>query len=100
MKKYIILALLLISMVAVRGQANDNLIMMLSAEKTEFLLGEPVVVYLSLTNTGSEPVQVVNDVEPELDLYTYYITEPDGSKKTIRRYVRCGPWRSDHTSEK
>lgn len=81
MKKYIILALLLISMVAVRGQANNNLIMKLSAEKTEFLLGEPVVVYLSLTNTGNEPVQVVNDVEPELDLYTYYITGPDGSKK-------------------
>jgi hypothetical protein len=43
------------------AMAQDQLKLSVTAEKTEFLLGEPVIVYVTLINTGNEPIQVSSE---------------------------------------
>ena len=50
----------------------------LTADKTEFMLGEPVVVLVALTNKGQEPLKVSPELGPEGDNLQYRITGPGG----------------------
>jgi hypothetical protein len=63
------------------AMAQDQLKLSVTAEKTEFLLGEPVIVYVTLINTGNEPIQVSSEFAPEKDMYSYFITDPGDSTK-------------------
>jgi hypothetical protein len=49
------------------------------AERNEFRLGEPVVVYVSIKNTASNTAAIVPDIRPEVDNLRYYITDPEGN---------------------
>ncbi len=58
--------------------AQEGMKIELSAEKTTFLLGEPVVVLVKVTNTGNSPLVIPGGLEPEFDMLHYKITDPDG----------------------
>ncbi|MEJ7636527.1 MAG: hypothetical protein WKF75_00695 [Singulisphaera sp.] len=48
------------------------------ADKDRFLLGEPVVLYVTLRNVGQAPTQVARLLDPEYDFVKYQVKEPDG----------------------
>lgn len=52
-----------------------------TAEKKEFLLGEPVIVYVTVTNIGEEEIKIIPEVNPEVDIFRYFITDPSGKTK-------------------
>jgi hypothetical protein len=58
----------------------------LSMGKTEYLLGEPAVAYLELSNSGTQSVPVIDQLDPKLGIVKFYIKS--GSEETIfRPYV-------------
>lgn len=63
--------------------AQDNVALRVYSEKSDFLLGEPVIVYVKFTNTGAEPMNVSPNIGPEEDFCYYQITDPDGKTKTV-----------------
>jgi hypothetical protein len=63
---------------AMTQTANGAIEIRLAAEKTEFKLGEPVVVFVSVTNKSQEPLNLSPDLGPEADFLQYLITNPDG----------------------
>jgi len=71
--------LMSISLVLAQGDVTINL----AADKTDFLLGEPVIVYATITNNGDEPIKVGPNVSPEEDFCYYMITGPDGKTRTF-----------------
>lgn len=74
----IVLAATLLA-VSANAQTQTNLELVLTAEKTEFQLGEPVIVYLSVTNRAEEPIRLPPEVGPEEDVYVYSIADPAGT---------------------
>ncbi len=58
--------------------AQQGIKIELSAEKTTFLLGEPVVVLVKVTNTANSPLMIPVGLEAECDMLHYEITNPDG----------------------
>ncbi len=74
------IALFLIFSIAMATITNGAFEIHLTAEKAEFKLGEPVVVLVSLTNKGSEPVNISPELGPEADFLQYLITDPDGKE--------------------
>lgn len=58
--------------------AQQGMKIELSAEKTTFLLGEPVVVLVKVTNTANSPLMIPGGLEPEFDMLHYEVTDPDG----------------------
>jgi hypothetical protein len=45
----------------------------LSTSKAEYLLGEPVICLLEVINVGSEPVSIIDDLDPESGNVNFYI---------------------------
>lgn len=45
----------------------------LFTDKSEYLLGEPVIAYIQITNSGSEPISIVNQLQPKYDYINFYI---------------------------
>jgi hypothetical protein len=41
--------------------------------KTEYLPGQPAVAYLQLTNRGSEPISLIDQLSPEYEVVKFYI---------------------------
>jgi hypothetical protein len=76
----IMLSLLLISRAPAMAQPVD---VALTADRTEFMLGEPVVVLVALTNKGQEPLSVSPQLGPEGGNLEYRITGPDGQEKAF-----------------
>ena len=72
----ILIAFLLTSLFTTRAQESIKL--ELSVEKTNFLLGEPVVVLVKLTNTGPVTITIPSGLEPEMDVLHYEIINPKG----------------------
>ncbi len=66
----------------------------LAAEKNEFKLGEPVVVLVSVKNTGQEPLTLSPDLGPEVDFLQYMITNPDGQTTAFNPLFVVDPGRS------
>lgn len=60
------------------GAAGESFKLELSAEKNSFLLGEPVVVLVKVTNTGSTPLVIPGGLSPEMDALVYEISGPRG----------------------
>ena len=102
----IIMCFLLVAAAPVMAQPVD---LVLAADKTEFMLGEPVVVFVALTNKGQEPLKVSPQLGPEGDNIQYRIKGPDGKEKAFSplfvedradfRTLATGetiPWNSAH----
>jgi hypothetical protein len=81
MNKISLLFLLLIFGLLLSVIAQERLTISVIAEKSEYLLGEPVVVYVMIKNSGNKTLAVSADIAPERDMYIYYITNPEGETK-------------------
>jgi|SRR5215216_67462 len=67
-------------------QKKDSIEFRLSMGKTEYLLGEPVIAYLELSNSGSQPIPVIDQLDPKLGIVKFYIKS--GIEETFfRPYV-------------
>ncbi len=55
----------------------------LTSDKTEFMLGEPVVVLVALKNTGHDTLYVSPEFGPEGGNIDYIVTGPDGKAKSF-----------------
>lgn len=64
----------------IAGAAGQSFKLELSAEKSSFLLGEPVVVLVKVTNTGSTPLVIPGGLSPEMDALIYEVSGPRGER--------------------
>ena len=74
---FILLAAVLIVNTS-KSVAQNQLKITISTEKRSFQLGEPIVVYSTLTNLGEESIKVFSEIRPETDIYRFFITDPNG----------------------
>ena len=58
----------------------EGLVLKIQADKSQYLLGEPIVLYASLSNEGNKAVGVLDFLEPETNYVQYYITKPGQTK--------------------
>jgi hypothetical protein len=45
----------------------------LFADKSEYVLGEPVIGYIQIINSGSEPVSIIDQINPKYGYLNFYI---------------------------
>lgn len=64
----------------IAGAAGQSFKLELSAEKSSFLSGEPVVVLVKVTNTGSAPLVIPGGLSPEMETLLYEISGPRGEQ--------------------
>ncbi len=64
--------------------AQEVLTLQIQVDKEQFDLGEPVVLYVTLRNAGSQAVEVLHFLEPEFGYAEYLITGPDGEELKFR----------------
>lgn len=69
----------------------DGLELRLGVDQNQFLLGEPVVAYVSLANTGSKAVGVFDLLTPEHHYVQYQITRPNGATEKYMPYMLEDP---------
>jgi hypothetical protein len=50
-----------------------NLDLKLFTDKSNYLLGEPVIAYVQLINSGTEAVTVVDQIDPKYEHVNFYI---------------------------
>jgi hypothetical protein len=74
--KTMMLLVLLIAMPVVLGAQVPSL--NLVADKEAYVVGDPVVVYVTVTNTSDKVAEAPILFGPEYDVYTYTIQGPDG----------------------
>ena len=55
--------------------------------KKEYLLGEPVVAYMDVINSGSESVEVIKQLEPEFGIVKFFIKKQNEEKIVFRPYI-------------
>jgi hypothetical protein len=80
--RHIVACLIIFSLVSLSlpaAFAQDNLTLEIKADKSTFLVGEPVIIYASLKNTNTTTEEVL-PLEPEAGFATYMIKSPDGSE--------------------
>lgn len=53
----------------------------LRLDRETYLLGEPVVAYVAITNRDAAPVAIDSRLDPELGVVGYWITGPDGVER-------------------
>jgi len=80
MKKIFSVVYMLCIATAVMAQLTISL----KADKSTYVIGEPVVVYATVTNTGNQDVKVSTLFAPEYNDYFYSIQKPD---KIIARFA-------------
>lgn len=83
MKNLIILFLILGITHASLSLAQDQLKITIRTEKNAFQLGEPIVIYSTITNNTQEQIQVFTEIRPETDIYHFLISSPKGQTKTF-----------------
>ncbi len=83
MRKTSLLVLAAVICLISSATAQDSIRVAVEAEKTDFLLGEPVAVYVTITNTGTQDIRVYSEVGPEFDGSYYFITDPDGNTRAF-----------------
>lgn len=71
-------ALCMVLCVAMAQTATGAIEIRLAAEKSQFKLGEPVIVLVSVKNKSQEPLTLSPNLGPEVDFLQYVITDPDG----------------------
>ena len=62
------------------GASGQDFKLELSAEKSDFLLGEPVVVLVKVTNTGNTTMTIPGGLSPEMETLVYEISGPGGER--------------------
>jgi hypothetical protein len=45
----------------------------LSTDKSEYLLGEPLIAYIEINNSGTEPLSVTDQLDPKFGIVKFYI---------------------------
>ena len=55
--------------------AEEKLELSIRTDRTEFLLGEPVLFYVSLKNNGTTPVEVMQFLEPDYGFVKFEINK-------------------------
>jgi hypothetical protein len=68
------------------AQAQDRLELRIAADKDQYQLGEPVILYVTLRNAGVNPVEVARLLSPEYEFVKYRVKEPGGET------VQFVPW--------
>ncbi|MGE5342926.1 MAG: tetratricopeptide repeat protein [Candidatus Omnitrophota bacterium] len=66
--------------------AVKKLELALQVDKTEFAIGEPIVIYASLKNTDRDVAKVVGLLKPDFGFVDYLITDPKGKESKFK------PW--------
>jgi hypothetical protein len=61
-----------------RAQAQDRIELRITADKDQYPLGEPVILYVTLKNNGVNPVEVARLLSPEYQFVKYRVKEPGG----------------------
>ena len=64
------------------SQTNAQLSLTLSADKSAFQLGEPLVVNVELKNEGGNSVEIIKYLAPNYQFTSYTITMPDGGQSS------------------
>jgi hypothetical protein len=73
--------------------ARESVALTIKADKRAFTLGEPIIIYVSLTNTGRTATEVMRILEPDGGFVEYWVKRPDGKD------VAFLPWaHKDHPS--
>lgn len=87
MKKLLIAFMfyLVLSLFSVR--AEQGLVLKIEASKTEYLLGEPVVLYVSLQNASNEVRELPFFLGPMAGYVDYQLKYPDNSEKSFEPSV-------------
>ena len=42
-------------------------------DKSEYLLGEPVIAYIHIINSSSEPVSIIDQIDPKYGYMNFYV---------------------------
>jgi hypothetical protein len=87
MKKLLIVFMFYIALSLFSVQAEEGLVLKIEASKTEYLLGEPVVLYVSLQNTSNEVRELPVLLSPMAGYVNYQIKYPDNSEKSFESSV-------------
>jgi hypothetical protein len=88
MSKYIIAIICLIS---INSLAHAQLKLTLVSEKTSYQLGEPILVYITVTNTGNDAVSIYEEFKPEMTEYAYFITGPNSEEQIFSPIMVAEP---------
>lgn len=59
----------------------DDIEFRLNVDKEKYLLGEPFIVYPTLSNITIKPVSLINQLDPEIEIVTFYIMR--GRQETL-----------------
>lgn len=78
MKK--ILIYFLIILIPLSLTAQENIELAIKTDKTEYVLGEAVIIYVSLKNVGPTPIEVMRFLEPDYGFVQYSVKDPDGNE--------------------
>jgi hypothetical protein len=70
----------------IAGPARAELVLKLNSITPTYLLGEPISVGVTLTNTGNAPVQVYKDLAPVYEAVKYVVRRSDGREAVF------SPW--------
>jgi len=86
--------LVMVLLCAMPGRAQQ-LAVSLTADRDSLVVGEPVIVYATVTNTGSQALTVQTLFGPEYEFFAYAIRMPDGTmKKFIPLVIKEGGTRT------
>jgi hypothetical protein len=59
----------------------------LSTDKSEHLLGEPVIAYIEIKNSGTEPVSVIDQLDPKFGIVKFYIKSENDRESVFRPFT-------------
>jgi hypothetical protein len=74
----ITVACLILHATAVLSQSSGSLELTVSATRNTFLLGEPVVVSATVTNSGQEPVDIIPLLDPKFGVTSIKVKDQSG----------------------
>ena len=87
MKKLLIIFMFYLALSLFSVRAEEELVLKIEASKTEYLLGEPIVLYLSLQNTSDEVRELPVVLAPIAGYVDYQIKFPDSFEKSFESSV-------------
>jgi hypothetical protein len=59
----------------------------LSTDKLENLLGEPVIAYIEIHNSGTEPLSVIDQLDPTFGIVRFYIKNENNQESNFRPFT-------------
>lgn len=86
LKPLVVFIFLSVNLIADLAWSDSDHILDLRFDKQEFLLGEPVVAYVTLRNNGNRSVSIIPNFNPEYHYATYFVKPDNSEEKQFR------PW--------